>query len=135
MREHILKHVGGGAVMRCIMSDAYDFEVRKDYVTENSSFCGYPDVEINDGYSLNYHKHGYYGVEGARVIAKFVMIKDRKGRYVKRSRYMDMMKSRNNGNSPDYRRLRRYVRQMLKTHGVREHGYKALKDLTRNAGK
>lgn len=135
MREHILKHVGGGAVMRCIFTDSYDFEHGKDYVTEGSSFCGYPDVEINDGYSLNYHKNGYYGVEGSRIIAKFIMIKDRKGRYVKRSRYMDMCKSRNNGKIQDMRRLRRYVRQMLKTHGVHEHGYKVLKDLTRNAGK
>lgn len=133
MQKEILA-LGNGSVMRCIMTQSSAFERGKDYVTNTAIFCGLPDIEI-DRYSVNYHRNGYFGIEGCSMYAKFIMIKDSKGRYVKRSRYMDMSASRNNGKDPDLRRMRRYVRQMLKNDSPRSYEYKVLNRLARSLGK
>lgn len=125
-RKQILK-LGNGSVMRCTYSDVPDFDVGKTYKTNTNIFCGMPDIEINL-YSVNYHNSGYFGIEGDRMYAKFVVVKDSKGRYTKR----DTFRSIPNG---DMRRLRRYVRQMLKSSVPGSHDYKILKEVTRNAGK
>lgn len=106
----------GGYVMLCVYSDSFDFQVGKKYITEKGSIefigdDGCPD--INGGYSLNYQRYKYYGVEGSRVLAKFIMLKDNKGRYVKHDTRPDPYKERRNGKR-DKRRFRRYVRQMTK---------------------
>ena len=107
-----------GYVMVCIMSDSQDFEVGKKYVTEKSSIklCGHGCPDINGGWSLNYQRYRYYGVEGATSIyAKFIMLKDNKGRYVKHdTQPRHVQKQRRNGKA-DKRRFRRYVRQLMKT--------------------
>lgn len=126
-----------GATLRCINSDSWAFEIGKDYKTRGAMLAGLPDVEIGAlGFSLNGYKGGFYKVEGSdRTIARFVMIKDGKGRYVKRSRYLDMMRSRKHGNIQDYRRLRRYARQMLKNDAPGSFSWTTIKGLSRNAGK
>nr|DAI80173.1 MAG TPA: hypothetical protein [Caudoviricetes sp.] len=107
-----------GYVMVCIMSDVPAFQVGKKYITETSSIKiggqGCPD--INGGWSLNYQRYRYYGVEGVRgIYAKFVMLKDNKGRYVKHdTQGRHVQKMRRNGKT-DPRRFRRYVRQLMKT--------------------
>lgn len=107
-----------GYVMVCVMSDSQAFQVGKRYTTEKSSIklCGQGCPDINGGWSLNYQRYRYYGVEGATSIyAKFIMLKDNKGRYVKHDtqpRYVQ--KQRRNGKA-DKRRFRRYVRQLMKT--------------------
>lgn len=106
-----------GYVMVCIMSDSQDFEVGKKYVTEKSSIklCGDGCPDINGGFSLNYQRYRYYGVEGASIYAKFIMLKDNKGRYVKHdTQPRHVQKQRRNGKA-DKRRFRRYVRQLMKT--------------------
>lgn len=74
---------------------------------------GCPD--IGGGFSLNYQRYRYYGVEGASIYAKFIMLKDNKGRYVKHdTQPRHVQKQRRNGKA-DKRRFRRYVRQLMKT--------------------
>lgn len=131
--EKAILSLGNGSVMRCIFTASDSFNVGEDYVTNTAIFCGMPDIEI-DRYSVNYHRNGYFGIIGAEMIAKFVMIRDNSGRYVKRSRYMDQ-KSRDNGNKPDLRRLRRYVRQMLKNDKPGSYEYNVIKRLSRSLGK
>lgn len=107
-----------GYVMLCVMSDSEAFQVGKKYTTERGSIffddeASCPD--INGGFSLNYQRYRYYGVEGCRIYAKFIMLKDNKGRYVKHdTQKRHETKSRRNGKT-DPRRFRRYVRQMMKT--------------------
>lgn len=106
-----------GYVMVCIMSDSQGFQVGKKYVTEKGSIAlggeGCPD--INGGWSLNYQRYRYYGVEGATIYAKFIMLKDNQGRYVKHdTQPRHVQKFRRNGKA-DPRRFRRYVRQLMKT--------------------
>lgn len=107
-----------GYVMVCVMSDSQAFQVGKRYTTEKSSikFCGQGCPDINGGWALNYQRHRYYGVEGATSIyAKFIMLKDNKGRYVKHdTQPRHVQKQRRNGKA-DKRRFRRYVRQLMKT--------------------
>lgn len=107
-----------GYVMVCVMSDSQAFEVGKKYVTEKSSIklCGQGCPDINGGWSLNYQRYRYYGVEGATSIyAKFIMLKDNKGRYVKHDTLGgNTQKMRRNGKI-DPRRFRRFVRQLMKT--------------------
>ena len=107
-----------GYVMVCVMSDSQAFEVGKKYVTEKCSIklCGQGCPDINGGWSLNYQRYRYYGVEGATSIyAKFIMLKDNKGRYVKHdTQPRHVQKQRRNGKA-DKRRFRRYVRQLMKT--------------------
>lgn len=106
-----------GYVMVCVMSDSQAFQVGKRYTTEKSSIklCGQGCPDINGGWSLNYQRYRYYGVEGATSIyARFIMLKDNKGRYVKHDTRTDPYKERSNGKR-DLRRFRRYVRQLMKT--------------------
>lgn len=107
-----------GYVMVCVMSDSQAFQVGKRYTTEKSSIklCGQGCPDINGGWSLNYQRYRYYGVEGATSIyAKFIMLKDNKGRYVKHdTQPRHVQKQRRNGKA-DKRRFRRYVRQLMKT--------------------
>lgn len=106
-----------GYVMVCIMSDSQAFQVGKRYTTEKSSikFCGQGCPDINDGWALNYQRYRYYGVEGTRILAKFVMLKDNKGRYVKHDTLgRNTQKMRRNGKI-DPRRFRRFVHQLMKT--------------------
>lgn len=107
-----------GYVMVCVMSDRQAFQVGKRYTTEKSSIklCGQGCPDINGGWALNYQRYRYYGVEGATSIyAKFVMLKDNKGRYVKHdTQPRHVQKQRRNGKA-DKRRFRRYVRQLMKT--------------------
>lgn len=107
-----------GYVMVCVMSDSQAFEVGKKYVTEKSSIklCGQGCPYINGGWSLNYQRYRYYGVEGAiSIYAKFIMLKDNKGRYVKHDTLgRSTQKMRRNGKI-DPRRFRRFVRQLMKT--------------------
>lgn len=73
---------------------------------------GCPD--IGGGFSLNYQRYRYYGVEGASIYAKFIMLKDNKGRYVKHDTLgRNTQKMRRNGKI-DPRRFRRFVRQLMK---------------------
>ena len=106
-----------GYVMVCIMSDIPAFQVGKRYTTEKCSIkvfgMGCPD--IGGGFSLNYQRYRYYGVEGASIYAKFIMLKDNKGRYVKHDTLgRNTQKMRRNGKI-DPRRFRRFVRQLMKT--------------------
>lgn len=106
-----------GYVMVCVMSDSQAFQVGKRYTTEKSSikFCSQGCPDINDGWALNYQRYRYYGVEGTRILAKFVMLKDNKGRYVKHDTLgRNTQKMRRNGKI-DPRRFRRFVRQLMKT--------------------
>lgn len=107
-----------GYVMVCVMSDSQAFQVGKRYTTEKSSIklCGQGCPDINGGWALNYQRYRYYGVEGATSIyAKFIMLKDNKGRYVKHdTQPRHVQKQRRNGKA-DKRRFRRYVRQLMKT--------------------
>ena len=105
-----------GYVMVCIMSDIPAFQVGKRYATEKGSIKffsqGCPD--IGGGFSLNYQRYRYYGVEGASIYAKFIMLKDNKGRYVKHDTLgSNTQKMRRNGKI-DPRRFRRFVRQLMK---------------------
>lgn len=126
-----------GYVMRCIYTDCASFQVGKDYITErcaiNDFNQGCPD--IGGGFALNYQHNHVYGVEGARMLAKFVMIRDNSGRYIKRANYRIGGKCRKHGLINDYRRLRRLARNMLKTEKRGDYSYNVLSDLARNAGK
>lgn len=118
-----------GATLRCINSDGHGFEVGKDYKVRGGSFFGMIDALIGkNDFSLNGFSGGYYKVEGEeRVIARFKMIKDSKGRYVKRARILSIFSNEN-------RRTRRMARQALKVsgNGVER---KVLKGIARNDGK
>lgn len=106
-----------GYVMVCVMSDSQAFQVGKRYTTEKSSikFCGQGCPDINGGWALNYQRYRYYGIEGTRILAKFIMLKDNKGRYVKHDTLgRNTQKMRRNGKI-DPRRFRRFVRQLMKT--------------------
>ena len=108
-----------GYVMVCIMSDVPYFQVGKKYVTEKCSLkmfgMGWGCPDIGGGFSLNYQRHRYYGVEGVSIYAKFIMLKDNKGRYVKHDTLgSNTRKMRRNGKI-DPRRFRRFVRQLMKT--------------------
>lgn len=106
-----------GYVMVCIMSEIPAFQVGKRYTTEKGSIKLFGDgcPDINGGWSLNYQRYRYYGVEGVSIYAKFVMLKDNKGRYVKHdTQPRHVQKMRRNGKT-DPRRFRRYVRQLMKT--------------------
>lgn len=112
-----LNEYDSGYVMVCIMSDSQGFQVGKKYVTEKGSIAlggeGCPD--INGGWALNYQRYRYYGVEGATIYAKFIMLKDNQGRYVKHDTLRtNNQKFRRNGKN-DLRRFRRFVRQLMKT--------------------
>lgn len=104
-----------GYVMVCVMSEIPAFKVGKRYTTEKGSIQffsqGCPD--IGGGFNLNYQRYRYYGVEGVSIYARFVMLKDNKGRYVKHDTRQDPYKERSNGKR-DLRRFRRYVRQLMK---------------------
>lgn len=105
-----------GYVMVCVMSEIPAFQVGKRYTTEKSSIklCGQGCPDINGGFSLNYQRYRYYGVEGASIYAKFIMLKDNKGRYVKHDTLgRHIQKMRRNGKI-DPRRFRRFVRQLMK---------------------
>lgn len=107
-----------GYVMVCVYSDSFDFQVGKKYITEKACIDfigadGCPD--INGGYSLNYQRYRYYGVEGSRVLAKFVMLKDNKGRYVKHDTLGSNTQKMRLKGKIDPRRFRRFVRQLMKT--------------------
>lgn len=107
-----------GYVMVCIMSEIPAFQVGKRYTTEKGSIKLFGDgcPDINSGFSLNYQRYRYYGVEGATSIyAKFIMLKDNKGRYVKHdTQPRHVQKQRRNGKA-DKRHFRRFVRQLMKT--------------------
>lgn len=112
----ILNEHDAGYVMVCIMSEIPAFQVGKRYTTEKGSIQffsqGCPD--IGGGFNLNYQRYRYYGVEGTSIYAKFVMLKDNKGRYVKHdTQPRHVQKHRRNGKA-DKRRFRRYVRQLMK---------------------
>lgn len=106
-----------GYVMVCVMSDIPAFQVGKRYATEKSSIklCGQGFPDINGGFILNYQRYRYYGVKGASIYAKFIMLKDNKGRYVKHDTLgSNTQKMRLHGKA-DLRRFRRFVRQLMKT--------------------
>lgn len=106
-----------GYVMVCVMSEIPAFRVGKRYTTEKCSIklCGMGCPDIGGGFSLNYQRYRYYGVEGASIYAKFIMLKDNKGRYVKHDTLgRNTQKMRRNGKI-DPRRFRRFVRQLMKT--------------------
>lgn len=106
-----------GYVMVCVMSEIPAFQVGKRYTTEKCSIklCGQGCPDIGGGFSLNYQRYRYYGVEGASIYAKFIMLKDNKGRYVKHDTLgRNTQKMRRNGKI-DPRRFRRFVRQLMKT--------------------
>lgn len=106
-----------GYVMVCVMSEIPAFRVGKRYTTEKCSIklCGLGCPDIGGGFSLNYQRYRYYGVEGASIYAKFIMLKDNKGRYVKHDTLgRNTQKMRRNGKI-DPRRFRRFVRQLMKT--------------------
>lgn len=106
-----------GYVMVCVMSDIPAFQVGKRYATEKSSIklCGQGCPDINGGFSLNYQRYRYYGVEGASIYAKFIMLKDNKGRYVKHDTLGSNTQKMRLYGKIDPRRFRRFVRQLMKT--------------------
>lgn len=127
-RKEILA-LGNGSIMRCIFTASDSFHVGEDYATNTAMFCGLPDIEI-DRYSVNYHRNGYFGIEGHCLLAKFVLIRDNSGRYVKRARYLELT-SRPSGKQ-DKRRLRRYVSQMLKNDNPGSYEHRVINRLYRN---
>lgn len=106
-----------GYVMVCVMSEIPAFQVGKRYTTEKCSIkvfgMGCPD--IGGGFSLNYQRYRYYGVEGASIYAKFIMLKDNKGRYVKHDTLGGNTQKMRLKGKIDPRRFRRFVRQLMKT--------------------
>lgn len=106
-----------GYVMVCIMSEIPAFQVGKRYTTEKGSIQffsqGCPD--IGGGFNLNYQRYRYYGVEGTSIYAKFVMLKDNKGRYVKHDTLGSNTQKMRLYGKIDPRRFRRFVRQLMKT--------------------
>lgn len=113
----ILNEHDAGYVMVCVMSDIPAFQVGKRYTTEKCSIkvfgMGCPD--IGGGFSLNYQRYRYYGVEGASIYAKFIMLKDNKGRYVKHDTLGGNTQKMRLKGKIDPRRFRRFVRQLMKT--------------------
>lgn len=106
-----------GYVMVCIMSEIPAFQVGKRYTTEKGSIQffsqGCPD--IGGGFNLNYQRYRYYGVEGTSIYAKFIMLKDNKGRYVKHDTLGSNTQKMRLKGKIDPRRFRRFVRQLMKT--------------------
>lgn len=113
----ILNEHDAGYVMVCVMSDIPAFQVGKRYATEKGSIKffsqGCPD--IGGGFNLNYQRYRYYGVEGTSIYAKFIMLKDNKGRYVKHDTLGGNTQKMRLKGKIDPRRLRRFVRQLMKT--------------------
>lgn len=113
----ILNEHDSGYVMVCIMSEIPAFQVGKRYTTEKGSIQffiqGCPD--IGGGFNLNYQRYRYYGVEGASIYAKFIMLKDSKGRYVKHDTLGSNTQKMRLKGKIDPRRFRRFVRQLMKT--------------------
>ena len=99
------------------MSDIPAFQVGKRYATEKGSIKffsqGCPD--IGGGFNLNYQRYRYYGVEGTSIYAKFIMLKDNKGRYVKHDTLGGNTQKMRLKGKIDPRRFRRFVRQLMKT--------------------
>lgn len=118
-----LNKVRAGAEMRCIYSDAFDFEVGKIYKTEPRTWIGLP--EINDGYTLNGFSGSFYSVNGDKRLATFRMVRDHHGRYKKR----DTMKS---VFDYDKRRVRRYARQIAKFEGKCSDSRKIFNNIARS---
>lgn len=106
-----------GYVMVCIMSEIPAFQVGKRYITEKGSIKLFGDgcPDIGGGFSLNYQRYRYYGVEGASIYAKFIMLKDNKGRYVKHDTLGSNTQKMRLKGKIDPRRFRRFVRQLMKT--------------------
>lgn len=106
-----------GYVMVCVMSEIPAFQVGKRYTTEKGSIQffsqGCPD--IGGGFNLNYQRYRYYGVEGTSIYAKFIMLKDNKGRYVKHDTLGSNTQKMRLKGKIDPRRFRRFVRQLMKT--------------------
>lgn len=106
-----------GYVMVCIMSEIPAFQVGKRYTTEKGSIQffsqGCPD--IGGGFNLNYQRYRYYGVEGTSIYAKFIMLKDNNGRYVKHDTLGSNTQKMRLKGKIDPRRFRRFVRQLMKT--------------------
>lgn len=118
MRNYkILNEHDAGYVMVCVMSEIPAFQVGKRYTTEKCSIkvfgMGCPD--IGGGFSLNYQRYRYYGVEGTSIYAKFIMLKDNKGRYVKHDTLGSNTQKMRLKGKIDPRRFRRFVRQLMKT--------------------
>lgn len=113
----ILNEHDAGYVMVCIMSEIPAFQVGKRYTTEKGSIQffsqGCPD--IGGGFNLNYQRYRYYGVEGTSIYAKFIMLKDNKGRYVKHDTLGSNTQKMRLKGKIDPRRFRRFVRQLMKT--------------------
>ncbi|QXV83722.1 hypothetical protein bas09_0077 [Changchunvirus paulsarasin] len=120
-----------GYVMKCISSNSHNFIVGKHYPTERCTITDYNQgcPDINGGFALNYQRGKYYGVEGATMIARFIMVKDNKGRYTKRDTCRKLKEKQ------DFRRMRRYIRQMLKTSERGSYEFKILNSLARRLGK
>ncbi|QVW27712.1 hypothetical protein [Hafnia phage Pocis76] len=94
-----------GAVVRCVFSSTSAFRKGNDYVTECAKDC--PHVEL-DGFVINDHAFRYHkiiGLEG--VIASFVVVKDKGGKYRKSQKFMTERLH-------DNRRARRVFRQAAK---------------------
>lgn len=113
----ILNEHDAGYVMVCIMSEIPAFQVGKRYTTEKGSIQffsqGCPD--IGGGFNLNYQRYRHYGVEGTSIYAKFIMLKDNKGRYVKHDTLGSNTQKMRLKGKIDPRRFRRFVRQLMKT--------------------
>lgn len=133
MKKEILK-LGKGSVMRCINSDLNCFKVGENYITGKRLFIGNRHIGIGR-FIVNYHKNGYFGIDDlSGVIARFVLVKDSKGRYAKHDTKPNPHKDRRNGKR-DARRFRRYARQMLKRDKPGTLEYKVISNLARNVGK
>lgn len=110
-----------GAVVRCVYSITSAFRHNVDYVTEYAKDSKHLEIDgfVLNGHSFRYHK--VVGLEG--VIASFIVIKEKGGKYRKMPRYIT-------SKLHDNRRARRAFRQTAKI------GYdKALVKLARNHGK
>ena len=113
----ILNEHDAGYVMVCIMSEIPAFQVGKRYTTEKGSiqFFSQGCPGIGGGFNLNYQRYRYYGVEGTSIYAKFIMLKDNKGRYVKHDTLGSNTQKMRLKGKIDPRRFRRFVRQLMKT--------------------
>lgn len=117
MQTKTLLATDAGYVLKCISSGIPEqFEVGRNYVTKIntdpiSSRYGAP--LIGDDWFLNWQQHWLYGIEGDRVLAKFIMVRTPAGRYVTRDNYPSL-KHRPNSRRIDKRRLRRFMRNAAK---------------------
>lgn len=131
----ILTAADAGYTMKCVAScnDKW-FTVGKSYKTLVCDFEfvgeGCPSIADNDGttWALNWQQVTRYGIEGSKVVAKFIMIKDGNGKFVPHDTMNDMME-RPSGNI-DYRRARRFLRNCNKFNP-----HKLLRKMARNEGK